>query len=175
MLAMIIIATFAAWASGWRPGAVFSVSVIVAVTAFIPSCAGIMGLVDASRFGLFQYASYPQVQDFRVERYLPEAATAITLEKSPMGHRAKYNLPAGALEEFLERLSAQAGTTVDGTEIRQSAATNVDEIDQWFGDLDWPALKDPLRFQSPIEADGGGATYFLEPSTGTVYHRAGYW
>jgi hypothetical protein len=36
-------------------------------------------------------------------------------------------------------------------------------------------LKEAIRFYSPTEGDGGGATYFFDPASGTAYHRAGYW
>lgn len=44
-----------------------------------------------------------------------------------------------------------------------------------FADLKWPALKNPIEFHSPIENDGGGATYYFDATTDTAYHRAGYW
>jgi hypothetical protein len=45
----------------------------------------------------------------------------------------------------------------------------------WFRGLEWPVLKNAICFGSPTEADGGGATYYFDPDSGTAYHRAGYW
>jgi hypothetical protein len=40
-----------------------------------------MAVTDEQRFGVFEYTSFDDVNDFRVERYLPTAATDITIDK----------------------------------------------------------------------------------------------
>ena len=50
-----------------------------------------------------------------------------------------------------------------------------EEIEMDFQDLNWPRMINAVRFHSPVEGDGGGATYFFDPTTGITYHRAGYW
>ncbi len=52
----------------------------------IPSCVGIMAILDAQRFGTFQCNSGSEVNDFRVERYLPAKARNISLKKVSPSH-----------------------------------------------------------------------------------------
>jgi hypothetical protein len=92
MVSLIVIVTVVAVVKNWKPGLAFFLASSVAFIAFIPSCNGIMSMLDARRFGVFQYATFGDVRDFLVERYLPKAAKAITLEKTAMGHRAKYSI-----------------------------------------------------------------------------------
>ena len=177
MVFAIVTVTVIAAAKNWKPGVAFVLTSAVAIMAFVPSCNGIMSLLDARRFGVFQYASYDDVQDFRIERYLPPAAKAITLEKTAMGHRAKYSITETELREYIDQLwnkfgQLSAAPRGDSSEREMASA---DEFDLWFRGLGWPVPKNAICFSSPTEADGGGATYYFDPDSGTAYHRAGYW
>lgn len=174
---MVLISSMVALVSKWKPAWVFFGSVGLAIVAFIPACTGIMTWLDAQRFGVFQYATYADVRDLRVELYLPDFAHTITLEKTAMGHRAKYTLTEAELQNFLDRLWETGGesSAIDRADLNDGAIASREEMEQWFSDLGWPPLKDAFQFHSPVQADGGGAEYYFEPSTGTTYHRAGYW
>jgi hypothetical protein len=177
MLAMIGVSTFLAIVLKRKPSRAFFVSTTLAIIAYIPSCSLIMSALDGRRFGVFQYASYGDVQDFRIYRYLPHAARSITLEKTAMGHRAKYLISEAELRDYVDKLWKESG---DGSAIARSDTNDgevvePEEISRQFGDLGWPPLSNAIRFHSPVQRDGGGAEYFLETNTGTVYHRAGYW
>jgi hypothetical protein len=177
MLAMIAIATLAAVALKWKPNRVFVGSVALACVAFIPSCTGIMSILDARRFGVFQYASYGDVQDFRIYRYLPDSARSITLEKTAMGHRAKYSITEAEMRDYIDRLWKECGenSATARSELEEGQVVKPEEIEYQFRKLGWPPLTNAIRFHSPVQRDGGGAEYFFDLSTGTAYHHAGYW
>ena len=85
---VIIIATLAAPLAKLKRLPTFFAMMILGFVGFIPSCSEIMKIIDAKRFGVFSYASFKDVNDFRVERYLPSDAMQITLDKYPQGFRA---------------------------------------------------------------------------------------
>lgn len=177
MVVAVVTVTIFAAAKGWKPGLAFLLASTVAFIAFIPSCTGIMLFLDARRFGVFQYASYDDVRDFRVERYLPPAAKAITLEKTAMGHRAKYSITETELREYIDQFWNKFGhlSAVPRGDSTERDTARPDEFERWFKDLGWPSPKHAICFHSPTEADGGGAIYFFDPDSGTAFHRAGYW
>lgn len=177
LIALIVISTLLAVALKRKPITVLVGSVALAFVAFIPSCTGIMSVLDARRFGVFQYATYDEVQDFRIYRYLPETARSITLEKTAMGHRAKYAISEAEMRDYIDRLWKECGegSAIARSDLNEGQIVKPDEIEDQFGELGWPALTNAIRFRSPVQGDGGGAEYFLDASTGTAYHRAGYW
>ncbi len=93
------------------------------------------------------------------------------------GHRAKYSIPDAELKSFVDGLWQAGGqySAIARADLNEGEPANREEMEQWFSDLGWPPLKDAIQFHSPVEADGGGAQYYYEPSSGTAYHRAGYW
>ena len=68
------------------------VSLLAAALLFVPSCSAVMAVIDANRFGLFQVASFDEMDDFRVRRYLPPEARDITIEKQAAGYRARFKI-----------------------------------------------------------------------------------
>ena len=177
MVFMVVMVTVIAAAKNWKPGLAFVFTSALAIIAFVPSCNGIMSVLDARRFGVFQYAKYDDVRDFRIERFLPPTAKAITLEKTAMGHRAKYSITEPELREYIDQLWNEFGhlSAVPRGDSSEREMANPDEIELRFQGLGWPVLKNAICFSSPTEADGGGATYYYDPDSGTAYHRAGYW
>ena len=177
MTTFVVAATIVAALLRTKPGIVFWFCSAIAFVAFIPSCAGLMSVLDSRRFGVFRYASYKDVQDFRIERYLPPAATRITLEKTPTGHRAKYTIPEADLRAYLNQLWTAYGkaSAVSRDELSDGTPATAEEMRTEFDGLGWPPLQNALKYHSPVEPDGGGATYYVDPTTNTVCHRAGYW
>jgi hypothetical protein len=132
--------------------------------------------VDNHRFGVFEYDVYADVKDFRIERYLPTEARKITLDKFASGHRAKYSITKIELTEYLNGLWDRYGKRSAVSREAQGDGDNAtaDSYEHVFVDLGWP-LFDAIEFHSPMQGDGGGATYYFDPATNTAYHRAGYW
>lgn len=75
---------------------------LLSLIAFVPSCTGIMRILDADRFGVIEYASFDNVDDFRVERYLPPPATNITVDKYAQGFRARFTISQSQLDAYLD-------------------------------------------------------------------------
>ncbi len=161
----------------WKRRNVLSVSLLVAFVAFIPSCTAVMSIVDARRFGVFHYKAYSEVRDFRIERFLPPKASDITLDKFEMGHRAKYSISEADLRAYLDGLWREYGdlSATPRDELDDGRTVTYDMFGYEFDGLDWPEMESAIEFHSPVEPDGGGATYFFDPESEVVYHRAGYW
>jgi hypothetical protein len=178
-LLMALVAFFTVFAPivKWKRGKMFGISLAFGCLAFIPSCVGIMVIIDSQRFGTFQYNSASEVNDFRVARYLPAKSRNISLKKYPNGYRAKYSISKADLLSYLDALWDKYGeqSVTPRDQLHDGEPVSVDSIDHVFADLKWPALKNPIEFHSPHEDDGGGATYYFDATTDTVYQRAGYW
>lgn len=177
LMALVALLTALAPIVKWKRGKMFGISLAFGCLAFIPSCMGIMAIIDSQRFGTFQFNSASGVNDFRVARYLPAKARNISLKKFPAGHCAKYSISKADLLSYLDALWDRYGqhSAISRDQLHDGEPVSVDSIDHVFADLKWPALKNPIEFHSPIENDGGGATYYFDATTDTVYHRAGYW
>jgi hypothetical protein len=154
----------------------------VALTAlsfvgFIPSCVGVTTIVDSYRFGTFQYSTFEELRDFRIERYIPKEARTITLNKYASGHRAKYTVSEIELKAHLDHLWAKAGqhSVISREKPNVGALSSADQMQAEFGDLNWPILQNAVELHSPVAGNGAGATYYFSKETSMVYQRAGYW
>jgi len=177
LVGFVALATVVAPLFRWRVGKTLAISTLLAFIAFIPSCATIMTVLDARRFGVFHYDTYAEVNDFRIERYLPPAARDITLDKFAMGHRAKYTITETELRDYLEQLwlEAEGHSAITREELEDDEAATFDEFSYRFEGLNWTPLEKAFEFHSPVQSDGGGANYFFDPTSNTVYQHAGYW
>ncbi len=172
--AIIIVAiTYYAPKLGRKRVSTARLSITLAFLMFIPSCMVIETVVAPLRFGVFHYDSFEQVNDWRVERYLPEPATDITLEKPAHtnGFRAKFSIGKVALENWLDATWDQAsGYAIDSREEAQKVASSPD-----FDDLGWPPLADAVRYEGPRKSNYAGFTIWFSESDEIAYEDAGYW
>jgi hypothetical protein len=177
LMALIALLTALAPIVKWNRARMFGISLTLGCLALIPSCMGIMAIIDSQRFGTFQYNSASEVNDSRVARYLPVRARNISLKKFAAGHYAKYSISKADLLSYLDALWDRDGqhSKIGRDEFYDGQPPPADYIEHVFADLKWPVLKNPTEFHSPIEDDGGGAVYYFDATTNTVYHRAGYW
>lgn len=177
LIAIVLLATIVSVKLKWSQRRTFVIASLAAIIGFIPSCSIVMRIVDARRFGVFEYASYSEVQDFRIERFLPPAAKNITLEKTSVGHRAKYSISESELKSYVDGLWVAYGnySAVPRSNLKDGETVKSEEIETDFQGLNWPRMKAAVKFHSPVERDGGGATYFFDPTSGVTYHRVGYW
>ena len=174
MIAFVILATTLAPRRNWKRLNAFFVSSILAVLFFVPGCMGIMVALDPFRFGTFEYDSFAEVNDFRVERYLPPDAKDIVIFKpgGGNGYQARYRISPVEFRAYLDKILKHGiETDVD----KEGVPVSIDEMMSDFRNLDWPPLQAPVRFRSPFESDGGGATYYNDGEAGIVYQRVGYW
>lgn len=177
---LLAIAALTVFASprNWNRAATFVFYSTLALVAFIPSCTGIMMVVDAVRFGDFQYASYDDIPDFRSQRYLPKLATDIKMRKHPNGYLARYKISAGEFASYLDDLWDKYGdhSSVERNGfVDEGKPVDSESFDMTFGDLGWDCPADAMVYYSPSEEDGGGATYYVDADAGLVYQRTGFW
>jgi len=152
---------------------------LLCTIGFVPLCIGIQYAVDEFRFGYFEHSSFEEVNDFRIERYLPPKSRDISLFKNfgGNGYRAKYVIEESALEEYADSLWKEWGEHSSISRPKLSAHTSsISKLElPEFTDLGWVLEGDIRIFHSPVEADGGGATYYHERQSGLTFQRTGYW
>lgn len=172
-LLIILIAPF----FKWKRMTAFGVSTSVALFLFIPSCMGIMTLMDRHRFGIFEYSTVQEITQPRFRWLIPAEATKITIDKRYMGFRARYQVDKEDFRAFINTVwENYPHETDDIPQQRGIARMVVDEdIERSFGDLNWAPLQDALFFTSPTAPNGAGAVYFFEPVSGTVYQQTAFW
>jgi hypothetical protein len=162
----------------WKRRKTFLISSMLALVAFIPFCAGIMFVADTIRFGYCEFQSYDEAQDFRAERFLPTAAIDIKMHKLANGYRARYSISESDFHAYLNELWDKYGglSAVErgGTSNEGSPAIARD-FESTFADLGWKSWSSAIIYYSPTEADGGGATYYVDGDAGIVFQRTGYW
>ncbi|MGI5870131.1 MAG: hypothetical protein ACOX9C_11905 [Kiritimatiellia bacterium] len=159
----------------WRK--TFFVATALSCLAFIPSCRFMQTCVDQHRFGVFEYESFDEVDDFRVERYLPRAARDIVVNKYGSGHEAKYKIAEEDLRAFVDDLWNRHGhlSSFSRKDLEENACRISGDQIRIFGKLNWPVLDDAIRLSAPVAGNGAGCEYFYSRSAQTAYHRAGYW
>ena len=174
---LIAFATIAAPLVKWKRLQVFLGATLLGVLAFVPSCTAIMNAIDGRRFGIFEYATFDDVDDFRVERYLPPTAQAITLDKYAGGFRARFKITEAELSSHLNELWENYGerSMVQRGDMSAMALVDPKSHKLYFGDLGWPHLENATEYHSPTAGNGAGFSVWFSPSEGVVYQRAGYW
>lgn len=178
LIAVVIALTLAAPPRAWGRGKRFLLYSAIAFVAFIPSCTGIMMVVDSVRFGDFNYASFDDIPDFRSRRYLPEKAEDIQIRKCFNGYLARYQLSSHEFNAYLDNLWRMYGT--DSASEREGGqdegqAADPESFRMWFGELGWDFPIHAVVYQSPREPDGGGATYIVDAENGIVFQRTSFW
>ena len=159
---------------------------LASLILFIPSCVGVMAVVDAQRYGRFDYATATEIPD---DGYieLPATAANIVLYHNGDGHWAKFTIDTPSLRSWIdERRSlrpdlnnshdAHEWTPNDVRAQRPDALQlNQQVFDNRFPDTGW--TYDPLMLEINVSRSdrGGGYTLWHLPSTGDTYISAGYW
>ena len=171
------VAIIAAWwfahQWGYRRGRSVLGAIFLTALLFVPSCVSVKYLVDPFRFGMFHHSDFASVNDWRVERYLPDAATDIALEKPSHGNgfRAKFNISQTALDSWFNDSWAQGReySIFSGEEAQDVMAS------PGFDDLGWPPLLDAVQYIGPTKGNGAGFTIWYSEANGIAYEEAGYW
>ena len=177
LLTLIVIATLAAPLAKWKRLPTFFGVLLLSLVAFIPSCAGIMNIVDAKRFGVFNYRTFQEVNDFRVERYLPPAARDLTVDKYAQGFRARFTIKQSELDAYLDEVWSLHGdrSVVKRGEMSAMKLVDKESHELRFGDLGWAYLDDATEIYGPTAGNGAGFSVWYSPSQGIAYQRGGYW
>ncbi|MEM9108533.1 MAG: hypothetical protein AAGC72_00750 [Planctomycetota bacterium] len=152
--------------------------VTLVIVGFIPSCMGVMFVVDSIRFGHFEYASFSDIDDPRSKRYLPEAAIDIEMNRYAQGYQARYKISEEDFDQYLDDLwnrSGQYSSIKRGEYWNDGEAATQQDFDRDFEGVKWELLENAIIHYSPTESDGGGAIYFFDREAGIAMQRTGYW
>jgi hypothetical protein len=170
---IIVAGTWYASKFGRKRVSIALLTMLLAFLMFVPSCMFIQTIAAPFRFGIFHYESFAEVNDWRVERYLPGPAKEIILEKPAHtnGFRAKFKISQTALEEWFDESWAKGQAY--SAEPREQAQ-NISASDD-FSDLGWPPLPDAIQYVGPIRDNGAGYIIWHSESLGIAYEDAGYW
>ena len=177
LLALTVLVTLAAPLMKLRRTPAFFGALLLSLLAFVPSCAAIMGIVDQKRFGVFDYATFNDVNDFRVERYLPPAASDITVDKYAQGFRARFSISQTELDAYLDSVWDSYGdqSVVERGEMSVMDIVDSESHELIYGDLGWPHLEDATELYGPTAGNGAGFSVWYSPTKGVAYQRGSYW
>lgn len=159
---------------------------LAAVLLFIPSCVGVMAIVDLQRYGRFDYATASEIpEDGYIE--LPSTAKNVTLYRNSAGHWARFTIDSPSLRSWIdERRSLRPDLNGHHDDDEWSAK---DTKLQWPGMLElkqrifedhfpktgWSYDPSMLEVDVSRSDRGGGYTVWHVPSSGDTYIRAAYW
>jgi len=177
LFSLVMIATVFAPRMMWNRMAVFGSSLGFAMLAFIP-CFIIVGMiVDQFRFGEFHHATYADVGDFRIYRYLPLSAKKITLHKFASGHNAKYSIAETELATYVDDAWEKYGhhSSIPRKKAKRGEPDQFSSSKIFLKQNGWSLSVDSVVYEIPYAANGAGATYYYDRATGTAYHEGGYW
>lgn len=178
MLALVVTATVVSSWRGWKRSKAFYLTLSFAILAFVPSCVGVMWVVDSVRFGDFHYDGFADVPDFRSRRYLPESATNIQMRKHANGYRARYEISDSDFHNYLDNMWSEYGqyssVPRDGMSGEGESVTP-EAFNQIFKGLEWQCPVAAIQYYSTSEPDGGGATYFFDAEAGLAFQHTGFW
>src|SRR5690606_19755540 len=92
------------------------------------------------------------------------------------GYRTRYSITEEELTEYLDGLWDTYGhlSAMPRDDLGEAEPVSAETFELEFRG-EWPSVEGTIQYHSQIEADGGGATYYFDRSTGTAYQRAGYW
>ena len=148
------------------------IGAVALVVSAVPIFMVTMSIADRFRFGEFSYAKFDDINDFRVERYMPEAATDITVFTRSNGYRGKFSIGREDLETWHSQFWEEHGA---GKKPSGQASFAKNAFGQCFGKSGWVPPDDLVEFASP--AAGNGAYYVIwhSDSEGTGYITGCYW
>ncbi len=157
---------------------IFTWGACLTILLFAPSCSMIMRGLDHFRFGTFQYSTIDEVNDFRIKRYLPVTATEITVVKSPSGFTAKFKIDQQSLEQWQDELWEKWGEFAahprEQEEEFDMPESLMPSLPTYYGELNWPPLEKPIKYEGPRAENGTGYTIWFSESDGIAYQGAGY-
>lgn len=155
-----------------------AIALLFSFLLFVPSCIGIALIVDAIRYGQFEYATATEIDDPYVK--IPKSARSITLHKYSSGHEIRFACEYEELVTWMKSVDDRRN---------QFAATTPFELDkglvdakvrrQSFGNLfarhGWSMPDDVVHYKGWRSARGSGFDVWYSPSNSTGFIRDGYW
>lgn len=163
----------------WQAGNSDIAAICLPPLLFIPSCVATTYVVDFFRFGTFHYPDHDAIDDFRVERYMPPAATDITVFKhySGNGYRARFTISQQDFDawhgEFWDKYGEYSN--MDRAEDDGKAASDPDNFHRWFGEFNWSLPTDAVSYRSPGASNGAHYNVEYSPTQQVAFLTSCYW
>ena len=107
----------------------------------------------------------------RGRNLIPPAATDITLQRDLLDHYATYTISEKDLNAFLNERFARDGEMIDSFSERSRPAPR--QIGNAIGRLGWVVTEETVVY-SYTASNGGGHTYYHDPTTGRTYQSSAY-
>jgi hypothetical protein len=108
----------------------------------------------------------------RGRNLIPPTATDITLRQDFLDHYATYTVSEKDLNAFLDKRFARPGEALDSFSERSPAAPM--EIGHEVGPLGWIVTEETVVYHCTA-SNGGGHSYYHDPTTGRTYQSSAYW
>ena len=162
----------------FRRKTAFAIALMFSFILFIPSCIGIAFIVDAVRYGHFEYATAVEISDPYVD--VPKNARSVTLYKYSSGHEIRFASEKEELEKWMEAVDnrrkdfmAYKPFTRDNAIVENEGRKQ--SFESLFGRRGWSMPDDVVRYSGWRSARGSGFDVWYSPSTRTGFIHAGYW
>lgn len=169
-----------------RRGKAIASALLGATLLFVPSCTGIMLVVDQFRYGRFEYATEAEVPD---DGYieLPPTARDIVLYRDGVGHRARFTVTTDELRSWVEQmrsLRSDLNSSGNGNKSPMQAPEifreemhrqNSERFSNQFPDTGWTYEPGMVELRVMRSDRGGGYTVWHVPDKDVAYLRAYYW
>lgn len=162
-----------------RPGRTAILGIVALLLMFIPSCVAVKVVVDHFRFGMFQYADFDSIGDFRIERYMPQTAKRITVYKheSGNGYRARFEITGDDLRAWHQQVwdSYEQFSGIPPGEGEMRSPTDEVQFLHQFDEFAWQAPSDLVVYNGPIKANGAHYRIWHSESTQVAFLTSCYW
>lgn len=108
----------------------------------------------------------------RGRNLIPPTAADIRLRRDLLDHYATYTVSEKDLNAFLDKRFARPGEALDSFSERSPA--NTKNIGNAIGPLGFIVTKDTVVYHYTA-SNGGGHSYYHDPTTGQTYQSSAYW
>jgi hypothetical protein len=182
VVAMIVLAIGVFWFAKrrkWPAGSRVNSVICLPALLFIPFLVATTFVADHFRFGMFHYPDYAAINDFRVERYMPQAATDITVFKhfGGNGYRARFKISQHDFYAWHDAFWDKCGeySNRNRPDDDGKTASDPEHFQRWFGQFNWSLPADAVNYQSPVAANGAHYEVEYSQSQGVAFITACYW
>ena len=146
-------------------------SALVVLVLFIPSCIGIMKIVDPFRYGTFTYSTPEEIYDRRIRRWMPPTATDVVVHRSDVGHLAQFTVDKNALMEWLPQICKEYAFCKEIIGPRMLDTTDLITVSnsRLYKDVVWKYPEDSGGYDAHLSGNGAGFTIWYSESLNVGY------
>jgi hypothetical protein len=128
---------------------------------------------------MFYYPDYASIKDFRIERYMPPAATSIHVYKhhSGNGYRASFSISKPELDAWHNGFWKSYGknSTMERPEDDMLRQGDPEDFDDCFAEFHWKRPSDLKYYSSPVAGNGASYEIWFSPSEQKGFLTSCYW